>query len=622
MEPQRSNVQVMEGKLKYLSILSSGMEAMLASGQHSDVTVEVGERRFLCHKVVLGAVSPYFEAMFSHDMRENLDNLVTLHDIDQDIFDSVLQYIYTGENVVCELNVEKVFQAASLMQIPCLQERCEEFLLAQASYENCIGIWKIAKAHNRMKLADKVWITILENFPVISTTEDFPNLDADELVSIISSDDLNSPSEEFVCDVAMQWIDHSTEARQEKLHEILASLHLPLVSSDYLFNLMDKNPYIKTDSRCMRSLLDALRYHTCVSRRQDFTSPQASCRQNGSKDDVLVVIGGLLSTTPRYQTTKEVLCFSFQQHKWFYLPSLPYDPGYEFAACTYADRLFISGGWLKLQGMAEYKTHKNQWEVCASLCNGRCGHVMVAVTDSIFVIGGRDGRAPAITSIEEFSLQTEKWTNAGDLVLGVRSTSASVIGEKVFVFGGITESDKDSNSVQCFDSRMRTCTIIGDLPFTCRLTRTVSLDTNVYVLAPDGRVLQFKDPTHMNNLLHASSPRGRLDSSNSDTSVSDTEPCSSTSSEASIQTLGKLRFRLPNFSQHHFEVIQYRGKILLVGGKTPDNNILKNVKVIDLSKKILEIESMENLEMPSARWCFGCVKTVIRRDYLNNEICV
>lgn len=593
----------MEGKLKYLSILSSGMEAMLASGQHSDVTVVVGEKHFQCHKVILGAVSPYFEAMFSHDMRENLDSLVTLHDMDQEIFENVVQYIYTGKNVICELNVEKVFQASSLMQIPCLQERCEEFLLAQASYENCIGIWKIAKAHNRMKLANKVWTTILENFPVISTTEDFPNLDLDELISIMKSDDLNAPSEEFVSDVAMQWVNHNPEIRRENLYAILESLHLPLVSSDYIFHLMDNNPYMKTDPRCMLSLLEVLKYHSCSSRRQDFTSLQATHRRNGSKDDVLVVIGGLLSTTPRYQTTKEVLCFSFQQHRWYYLPSLPYDPGYEFAACTHGDSVFISGGWLKLQGMAEYKTNKNQWDVCAPLCNGRCGHVMVSVHHSIFVIGGRDGRAPAITSIEEFNLQTEKWSNAGDLVLGVRSTSASVIGEKIFVFGGITESDKDSNSVQCFDSRMRTCTVVGDLPFTCRLTRTVSLDTRVYVLAPDGRVLEFKDPTYLNNVMQCSSPRGRLDSSNSDSSVSDIEQ---NSIEVPIKTLGKLHCRLPNFSQHHFEVIQYRGKILLVGGKTPDNNILKNVKVIDLSKKVMEIESMENLEMPSARWCFYC----------------
>jgi hypothetical protein len=61
------------------------------------------------------------------------------------------------------------------------------------------------------------------------------------------------------------------------------------------------------------------------------------------------------------------------------------------------------------------------------------------------------------------------------------------------VFGGITESDKDTMSVQCFDTRHHTVTICGDLSFSCRLTRTIALDTAVYVMAPDGRVIEFCD---------------------------------------------------------------------------------------------------------------------------------
>ena len=176
--------------------------------------------------------------------------------------------------------------------------------------------------------------------------------------------------------------------------------------------------------------------------------------------------------------------------------------------------------------------------------------------------------------------------------------------------------------------RFRTCSTIGDLPFTCRLTRTISLDSSVYVMAPDGRVLEFKCPT-LNKLV-----RNRCDSSNSASGgsegslsslsgVSEIElPNESPNDAPAVQMLGKLRCRLPNFSQHHFEVIQYRGKILLVGGKTPDNNILKNIKVFDMKNNVLDEDPMRNLEMPSARWCFGCVKTVVRKDYLNNEICL
>lgn len=246
------------------------------------------------------------------------------------------------------------------------------------------------------------------------------------------------------------------------------------------------------------------------------------------------------------------------------------------------------------------------------MANGRCGHVMVSVNNSVFVLGGRDGKAPAMTNIEEYNLLTKKWTTVGDLPLGVRSTSAAAIGEKVYVFGGITESDKDTMSVQCFDTRHHTVTICGDLSFSCRLTRTIALDTAVYVMAPDGRVIEFCDSSLK---IHSQiqMKRSRSSSSGSDSGL--VEPTNSP-----VTVLGKLVCKLPNFSQHHFEVVQYRGHILLVGGKTPDNTILKTIMVADIHDKGYVNKHFTGLEMPSARWCFGCVKSVMNRDFLNNEL--
>ncbi|KAK3086599.1 hypothetical protein FSP39_020855 [Pinctada imbricata] len=600
-------------KLRYLNTLTSGLGDVLYTNQHADINIVVDQRIFPCHKVILAAMSPYFDAMFTHDMRESRDGIVTLHDIDADIFDNILHFMYTGKDVVCEENAEKMFRAASLMQIPCLQESCAAFLLSQISHDNSIGIWKIAKAHNCKKLSDKAWQTILENFQMVSASEDFASLDLDELLCIIQDDSLISPSEEFVCDVALDWV-AAEESRKDCLCQLIPALRLPLVSSDYLFHMIDSHTEVQGDPACRKVIQEAMKYHACFSKRQNFTSSRCVRRLHSKMDDVLVVIGGLLSTTPRYQTTKEVLCYSFQQRRWYYLPSLPYDPGYEFATCVHNNSLYVSGGWLKLTGMAEYKSHKNEWKVCETLTNGRCGHVMVAVSNSIFVLGGRDGRAPAMTNIEEFNINTEKWSMAGDLLLGVRSTSACAIGERIFIFGGITETDKDTMSVQCFDARHHNTSIIGDLPFTCRLTRTVSLDSSVYVMAPDGRMLEFCDPS-LSIISHTQSKRrSRCDSSSSVDSMAD--PPSPTSTTV---TLGNVLCRIPNFSQHHFEVIQHKGEILLVGGKTPDNTILKNIMAINIDSKP-EVVVEDILEMPSARWCFGCVKTSIKRDYLNNQI--
>ncbi|KAL3859137.1 hypothetical protein ACJMK2_009369 [Sinanodonta woodiana] len=613
----------------FMQMLTSGLDNMLTTGQHADVTIVVSGKVFPCHKVVLSAMSPYFQAMFTHDMRESRDGIVTIYDVDADIFESLLKFMYTGMDVVREDNAERIFRASSLLQIPCLQSRCEQYLLNQVSHENCVGIWKIAKMHNCEHLAKKSLYTIMENFPQVVSTDEFEQLDVDDLISVIEGEDLAVKSEESVCDAVVTWIKADLDSRRKHVGRLLEVLRMPLVSSDFLFHLFDDECFAEVSFRNNAFVMEAFKFHSCPAQRAHFTTKRASQRKNGSKDDVLIVIGGLLKTMPRFHTTKEVMCYSLQQKKWFYLPSLPYDPGYEFAVCSYGTDIFVSGGWLKLQGMLQYKVQKNMWKIRTNMANGRCGHVMVALTNSIFVIGGRDGKAPALTGIEEYNLQTCKWRHVGDLLIGIRSMSASAIGEKIYVFGGITDCDRDTATIQVFDTRSETLTIFGDLPFSCRLTRAVSCDDHVFIILPDGRIIKF-DSTSYRKRNDSTCSEGSVFSENEDAklqdfvSVKDLLPSDSSfprsrESKSSVNehAIGKVVCKIPKFNQHHFEAVQHEGLIYLAGGKSPDNIILKDMLVLNP----MTAEQVDVIQMPSPRWCFGCVKITMMRDYLNNVIC-
>lgn len=617
----------MEGKLKFVDTLSAGLENMLSSGNHADVTIVVDGKVFPCHKVILCAMSPYFEAMFNHDMVETRGGIVTLYDIEPEIFECLLRFMYTGANVVDETNAERIFRASSMLQVPCLQERCEDFLLTQVSKENCIGIWKIARAHNCKNLAEIAQITLQELFTEISSTDEFQKLDIDEILDLVRSDYLSVPNEETVCEVVMSWMKFDS-SRHAFLGNILEVLRLPLVTPDYLFTLLRED--IKNNDKANFYLQEAFKYHMCPAKRQQFTSERFIQRKMSDRNDSLVIVGGLLKTVPRFQTTKEVVCYSFQQEQWFYLPSMPYDPGYEFAVCSHGPDLYVSGGWLKLKGMSVFKGEKNKWKSCDVMTNGRCGHAMVALTNSIFVFGGRDGTAPAMTNIEEFDIRSRKWRQAGELILGIRSMSSTVIGENVFLFGGITENDKDSDRVQCFNTRSGNATIIGELPFACRLTRTITVDATVYIVLPDGRIMSFDTSVTPRKVIQSLSELSfsfETDDENVEVpqlprespllpSPSSPKSVVSTSTSEKEHVLAKVTGRIVGFNQHHFEAIQHKGLLLLVGGKTPDNTILRDAVMVDPKSANI----LSHIEMPSARWCFGCAKISLRKEYLQNGI--
>ncbi|XP_044010253.1 protein roadkill-like [Aphidius gifuensis] len=79
--------------------LSQDFKKLLLNEKSADVTIEVGRKSFRAIKGVLGARSPVFSAMFDHqDLKENKKNIVVITDIDEDVFEEFLHFIYTGES--------------------------------------------------------------------------------------------------------------------------------------------------------------------------------------------------------------------------------------------------------------------------------------------------------------------------------------------------------------------------------------------------------------------------------------------------------------------------------------------------------------------------------------------
>ncbi|XP_044019426.1 speckle-type POZ protein-like A [Aphidius gifuensis] len=85
--------------------LSADLKKLLSNEQLSDVTIQVGQKSFPAIKGILAVRSPVFFAMFSHEqLKENQKNEVVIEDIDEDVFEEFLYFIYTGKS----LNIEKM----------------------------------------------------------------------------------------------------------------------------------------------------------------------------------------------------------------------------------------------------------------------------------------------------------------------------------------------------------------------------------------------------------------------------------------------------------------------------------------------------------------------------------
>jgi speckle-type POZ protein len=108
--------------------------------QFSDVNFNIGGREFPAHKNILAARSKYFAAMFKHPMKEQSTNQVKIDDIEPEVFDQLLRFIYTGRVPLDKLETMAagLFIAADKYLMDELKMKCENYLLSQMSPDNCV----------------------------------------------------------------------------------------------------------------------------------------------------------------------------------------------------------------------------------------------------------------------------------------------------------------------------------------------------------------------------------------------------------------------------------------------------------------------------------------------------
>jgi speckle-type POZ protein len=137
-----------------LNGLSTQLEELFDSMTLSDVNFKVRGREFPAHKLILSARSEVFAAMFQHPMEENLTNQIKIDDIDPNVFQELLRFIYTGRVQVDKLEMlaAGLFIAADKYLLGQLKLTCENHLLRYMSPENCVVLLSNGDLQNPTEL--------------------------------------------------------------------------------------------------------------------------------------------------------------------------------------------------------------------------------------------------------------------------------------------------------------------------------------------------------------------------------------------------------------------------------------------------------------------------------------
>lgn len=140
-------------------------------------------------------------------------------------------------------------------------DACAGFLKKSLHLENCIGILNLADSHALPALKTRAQDYITSQFSQVVQQQDFLELPAGSLETVLQKDDLDVKCEECVFDALMRWVRAHQDERYPLLARLLSHVRLPLLEPAYFVEKVESDELIRNCSEVFPLLQEARTYH-------------------------------------------------------------------------------------------------------------------------------------------------------------------------------------------------------------------------------------------------------------------------------------------------------------------------------------------------------------------------
>ena len=291
-----------------------------------DITLVAKEgNEFKAHRNILSAASPFFSKLLNSGMREKEEGVIRFEEISESILGVILKFIYTGSIKVNRKNAKNLIIAADYLLLESLKAIAGRYLEKQMSTYNCISTFHFAEKYRCGELVLRSTKFIQDNFTSVATSDEFLNLDAEEVEKWISSENILVAVEEDVFRIILNWIEQNKRERKDNFEQLFRHVRLVLLSRDSLFSDIVTNALVTEHFSILRRVTDAIK---SVSAANEDAQIQPARRR--LQTDAIVVRGG-----------KKTYCYLPEKDEWKRLADgLSEDRNHTTQMINFRDQLF------------------------------------------------------------------------------------------------------------------------------------------------------------------------------------------------------------------------------------------------------------------------------------------
>ena len=131
-------------------------------------------------------------------MSEAKTSKVDLKDVSHKTVEAIVDFAYTANINLTDENVQELLSAANQYQIQPIKDACCNYLRAQLTATNCLGIRDFAEFHNCPDLHQAAQKFVYDNFRDVFKAQEYLRLGVSSVTELLSKDELTVKCEDEV----------------------------------------------------------------------------------------------------------------------------------------------------------------------------------------------------------------------------------------------------------------------------------------------------------------------------------------------------------------------------------------------------------------------------------------
>ncbi|XP_023142153.2 kelch-like protein 41a [Amphiprion ocellaris] len=463
MDPQglREDLRLFQSTL-----LQDGLKELLNENKLIDCILKVGDRSIPCHRLILAACSPYFrELFFSEDGKEEDKKEVVLENLEPNILEVIVNYMYSAEIDINDDNVQDILAVANRFQIPSVFTVCVNYLQKKMSKKSCLAIYRLGLMLNSARLAIAARDYIADRFETIAKDEDFLELAPPELFAIIGADSLNVQKEEVVFETLMRWIRKDKDKRVKSLEEAFDCIRFRLLPEKYFKEKVEKDDLIKADPELLKK----------IKVIKDAFVGKLPPKEKGQGDEEggEGKLPGYLNDTRRYgMYAKDMVlmindtaavAYDGQENECFLAAMSEQIPRNHVSLASKKNNLYVLGGLFVDEEEKEnplqcyfyqLDTLAAEWMALPPMPSPRCLFAMGEVENLIFAVAGKDLQSnESHDTVLCYDTEKMKWSETKKLPLKIHGHCVVTENGLVYCIGGKTDDNKATNKMFAYNHK-------------------------------------------------------------------------------------------------------------------------------------------------------------------------